>query len=358
MVKEEKKVILLAPTPPPAGGIARWTMRMLNAKLDYNWKIELIDEKVIGKREVFGKNAKKNFIEEIKRCIKIWTELNKKLKDKNVFVVHSCIPSATLSMIREYICACITKHHKKKFIIHFRCTVPNTTKGRIGKIILELLCKKSDKIIILNRQSEEFLKKITNTDLKLIPNFIDSSELVNSKIINKQIKKVIYTGGVIEQKGCKDIIKVAEAYPNVEFKLIGKIDQEIKQSAEKYKNVVITDEKSSKEITEELKMADVFIFLSYFSGEGFSNALVEAMAAGLPCIVSDWAANADMIENKGGIIVPCKSPEKAIEALRKIKDFKIRQMQSEFNIKKVRDNYIDYIVINKYVNLYEECLIK
>ena len=48
------KVVLLAPTPPPAGGIAGWTVRMMSAKLKNNWQVVVVDEKVTGDRQVFG----------------------------------------------------------------------------------------------------------------------------------------------------------------------------------------------------------------------------------------------------------------------------------------------------------------
>ena len=38
------KTVLLAPTPPPAGGIAKWTMRMLNATLKNGWTVSVVDE--------------------------------------------------------------------------------------------------------------------------------------------------------------------------------------------------------------------------------------------------------------------------------------------------------------------------
>ena len=58
------KVILLAPTPPPAGGIAGWTARMLKAELKNGWTIRVVDEKVIGKRGVFGQSNKRNYVTE------------------------------------------------------------------------------------------------------------------------------------------------------------------------------------------------------------------------------------------------------------------------------------------------------
>ena len=131
------KVILLAPTPPPAGGIAGWTERMLHAELKDGWEVLVVDEKVSGGRQVFGKEGRKNLWDEAKRCFRIWHDLRMKLRDPDVKVVHSCIPSMTPSMLRELVCASITHARGRKFIIHFRCTVPNTTKGRLGRLVLK-----------------------------------------------------------------------------------------------------------------------------------------------------------------------------------------------------------------------------
>lgn len=107
------KVILLAPTPPPAGGIASWTVRMQNASLKNGWKVEVIDEKLIGNRDVFGNKIKRRLLVEMKRCFHIWRQLWKALKDDDAKIVHSCIPASTTGMFREYICALITQIRKK-----------------------------------------------------------------------------------------------------------------------------------------------------------------------------------------------------------------------------------------------------
>lgn len=347
------KTVLLAPTPPPVGGIANWTLRMMNAKLKNGWTVSVVDEKVIGGREVFGNGRRKNFFIETKRCLNIWKNLKKELKDSGAAVVHSCIPSATLSMLREYVCACITKRRKRKFIIHFRCTVPNTAKGRFANFVLKKLCDKSDMVFLLNRQSVNYLKVLTDTPIELIPNFIEEEEICESHHIRPQIETVLYVGGVIKTKGCADIVDVARQFPEIKFKMIGRADEEIKKYAEGTENVIFAGVKNRDEIREEMKNADVFMFLSYFSAEGFSNALAEAMAAGLPCIVTDWAANADMIEDKGGFVVPVQSPNTAVAALKKLSDPEIREQYSRFNIQKSKEAYSAEAIVSRYVDCYE-----
>lgn len=356
--KEEKivKVLLLAPTPPPFGGIAGWTERMLHSELKNRWRVEVVDEKLIGKRGLFGDEDKRNYRQEVRRCFRIWKELSRKLKDPDIAVVHSCIPSYTFSMLREYVCACITKGRKKPFIIHFRSTVPNTKGGRLWRYLLVRLCQKSDGIIVLNRQSADYLKTLTRTVIELIPNFVNEEEIAKEKEIRQDVTKIVYVGGVIEEKGCCEIIEAAKAFPHISFYLVGAIDHRITEKASNTKNVIFTGTMDKAGVKQILREADVFLFLSWFPGEGFSNALAEAMAMGLPCIVTDWAANKDMVENKGGFVVPIRCPREVEKAIHGIMPPEIRERQSQFNRTKIRSAYRESIILEQYVDCYERCM--
>lgn len=352
------KVILLAPTPPPAGGIAGWTVRMKNASLKNGWEVEIVDEKLIGNREVFGGKSRRSMIIEIKRSLNIWKQLIKALKNDESKVVHSCIPASITGMMREYVCAILAKIWRKKFIIHYRCTIPNMVKGKLEIAMFRLLTDKSDLAMVLNSPSLDFVKKYSKTDVILIPNFIEEDGMIdeNKKVISDKVERILYVGGVIESKGCCDIIKAAEKFPEIEFRLVGNPEEKIK-SMNKPKNVILLGEKNKLEVKEELEKADIFIFATYFSGEGFSNALAEAMASGLPCIVTDWAANKDMIEDNGGIVVPIKDIDSIVVAIRRlIHNKQLRESQSKWNINKVKLCYIDKIVTNMYVDEYEKLL--
>lgn len=350
------KVILLAPKPPPAGGIAGWTIRMEKVKLINDWKVEVVDEKLIGNREVFGENSKKSIINEIKRTSKIWFNLIKKSIDQEVKVVHSSIPATRLAMMRELVCCWISKIFNKKFIIHYRCTVPYMCTKKVDMFLLKKLSNSSDSIICLNKESKVFLDKYVKTPSVIIPNFINENSIIKTpKNINSTIKNVVYIGGVIKSKGAVDIIKAASQLTHINFTLIGKVSKEI-SDMDVTKNVLILNEIPYYEVEKHLDLADIFLFPSYFEGEGFSNALAEAMARGLPCIVSNWAANADMIENSGGRVVDIKKPEQIISAIKQLDEKKDRIKCSNFNVEKVKENYIDTIVTKKYVHLYEGLL--
>lgn len=351
-----KKVVMLAPTPPPVGGMATWTMRVLSGKLKNDWQSVLVEERIIGKREMFGNQTKRNLLAEAKRCLRIWGDLKKALKDPEALVVHSSIPAATGAIIREYICGHITRNRKRKFIVHFHCTIPNTVRSKLNRFVLKQICKVCDGIIVLNQQSKDYLAAITKMPVWIVPNFVDDEELVESHKINETIKTALYVGGVIETKGCLEIIKLAKAYPDIEFRMVGRADSRIVDAAQGLTNVTFVDLLDRDGVRKELANADVFLFLSFFASEGFSCALTEAMAAGLPCLVSDWAANKVMIEDKGGRVVPVKATQAAIDALSEMMPADFRQAQSQFNIHKVRTQYSKEVVLGSYVNCYEAVL--
>lgn len=351
------KVVLLAQLPPPSGGIASWTKRMQVAELKNGWKVAIVDEKVIGGRDIFGENTKKRITVEAKRCWGIWKNLWKELNDKNAVVVHSSIPAGFTGMLRETICALITKIRGRKFIIHFRCTVPNMVKDRKTLFMFNTLVSLSDAVIALNTPSVAFVEKYKPSKIvKLIPNFVSVDERKKNRTYEAEQVTVLYVGGVIREKGCVDLLECARRTPRINYRLVGAIDQEMK-GQQIPENVTLCGETNKEGVQKEFNKADIFLFASFFHGEGFSNALAEAMANGLPCVVSDWAANADMIENKGGFVVPVHDTPKMVEAIEKLSfDSSMRREMGEWNRMKVERYYTQECVTSQYVDLYEELL--
>jgi L-malate glycosyltransferase len=72
--------------------------------------------------------------------------------------------------------------------------------------------------------------------------------------------------------------------------------------------------KTSRDRFEVIRSFDIFVLSSL--QEGFSNALVEAMALGLPCVATDVGGNAEAVQhNITGLIVPPKEPDPLAQAL-------------------------------------------
>lgn len=90
--------------------------------------------------------------------------------------------------------------------------------------------------------------------------------------------------------------------------------------------------------------ADIFVLPSV--REGMPVALMEAMAAGLPCIVSDIRGNRELIDEAGGIRFSYQSQKQLVCALEKmITDEQLRMLSGEYNRQKIK-NY-DLAIVNK-----------
>jgi glycosyltransferase involved in cell wall biosynthesis len=350
------KAVLMAPLPPPVGGIASWAESLLSREFPDGWTLLSVDEKILGPREVYGEGTRFRFWDEVKRTLGIWRNLWKVLSDKEASVVHANTSATVPGMFRELVSAGITHLRGRKFLIEYHCTLPNEIRSRGKHIFFKLLSSASDGLIVLNQASVEYAEAHTSTPVYLIPNFIESEYLAEKKIVASRVKTALYTGGVAGMKGCLDIIEVAKSYPDVEFVLMGRVAPDV-SAVELPANVTLTGVVDRKQVLQALTKADLFLFCSRMSSEGFSISLTEAMSAGLPCIVTNWAANADMVENQGGIVIPTTDVNSLKNALGElIEDAPRRQAMSDFCIRKVRDNYTDTIILKKYAAAYDAAL--
>lgn len=71
---------------------------------------------------------------------------------------------------------------------------------------------------------------------------------------------------------------------------------------------------SRPDVNDFLRLADVGLLCSH--EEGFSNAILECMAAGLPMVVTDVGGNAEaVVDGETGYVVPAHSPESLADAI-------------------------------------------
>lgn len=105
-----------------------------------------------------------------------------------------------------------------------------------------------------------------------------------------------------------------------------------------------------------LRASDVFTLIS--PSEGFSCALLEAMSAGLPSVVSDIPANRQLIDHEiHGLTVPFGDDAAAGQAFtRLLADPVLRQRMGQTARQRVSDNYSTHRVVDRYETLFAELM--
>ncbi len=98
--------------------------------------------------------------------------------------------------------------------------------------------------------------------------------------------------------------------------------------------------------------ADVFVFPSV--QEGMPVALMEAMAAGLPCVVSDIRGNRELIDEPGGgRRFAAKDEKELCDALRFMLNERRRKVYGAYNRRKIKD-YDSSVVLPQMREIYKE----
>lgn len=346
------KLLLVSPkTEQSKGGIAVWTDVFLEECNKHAICCDLLNIATIGKRAEQG-NSKRNFRDEFIRTATIFRNLRTMLRNQVYDAAHVNTSCGTFGLIRDYltICKIKVKQPTCKLILHFHCDIQVQCSSKISCFFLFQTLKNADEILVLNKRNKSYLTEKYGVTCKVVPNFIDTGMVqMEEKAISPEIKEALFVGYVRPEKGIRELFELAQKFPQIIFRLIGEIHPDV-ATWHKPDNVILCGKKNHSDILSEMDQADVFVFLSH--SEGFSIALLEAMARGLPCIATDVGANAEMIEDKGGRIVAVGDVSAMAEAIKSMWNPQTREVMAAWNIEKVQSCYIAETVLGQISTLY------
>jgi len=105
-----------------------------------------------------------------------------------------------------------------------------------------------------------------------------------------------------------------------------------------------------------LKCADIGLLTSH--EEGFSNAILEAMASGLPMVVTDVGGNAEAVCNgENGYVVPPHAPAQLAEALQTLlHDPQLRKRFGQNSLKRQQQLFTRKACVDAYQEFYQQLL--
>ena len=348
------RLLLVAPCSKQSqGGMTVWTETFLSQCAQRNdVECDLLNIATIGSRAV-QLNSRRHFKDEFARTKAIFKNLKKKMACQTYDAAHINTSCGAFGLIRDYILARKIKRKQPacKRIVHFHCDVQKQTAQKYKKYFLKKLLKITDTALVLNQKNKTFLEKISSVSVAAVPNFIDAALIrTEKKKISHTVEKAVFVGFVQPQKGASEIYELAKAFPTVTFNLIGAVRADVAEW-EKPENVILHGPKTRSEIIEALDDADVFIFPTH--SEGFSVALLECMARGVPSVTTDVGANLEMLENKGGIVVPVGDVFAMRDAMLHMFEPAKREEMSDWSIQKVCLHYSVTEVVSRMIDFYK-----
>lgn len=162
------------------------------------------------------------------------------------------------------------------------------------------------KVVFQNHYEMSCFDKSLEKKSCIIPNPVEVSA-----ICEENTDAVVVTAGrLMKQKNQAMLIRamaqVHQVYPHVKCRIYGEGD--LRESLQTQINDlglqdVVTLEGNVKDIHERMARCGMFVLTSNY--EGLSNALIEAMMVGLPCITTDYPGARELItDGENGLVVP------------------------------------------------------
>lgn len=309
----------------------------------------------------FNQNIYRNIFA-FRENLKAYRNINYIINKYNIDIIHCNTPiGAFLGRI------CGHKNNVKKVIytahgFHFY-KGNNIIKNFIFRNIEKYLARYTDAIITMNKEDYEAASKfklrnngkiyfthgvgVNVNDFKNIN--IDQAKKRSKLGISKNDIVLISIGDVNDNKNISLLLDVIKEVNITNLKCLicgeGPLLNDMKKKAMDLNlNSEIVFLGYRNDIRELLNISDIYISTS--KREGLPRALMEAMAAGLPCVVSKIRGNIDLIDNdKGGYC--CDEIADYIYAINNI-----------INNNKIRKKFVDYnnkkIIKYSYENVYRE----
>lgn len=175
-------------------------------------------------------------------------------------------------------------------------------------------------IVYQNAHEQSCFDKSLESKGCIIPNPVSVAAVRDG-----QLPPIVTTAGrLIEQKNQKVLIdamaQVHKVHPEVKCRIYG--EGSLRQALQTQIDTLsltdtVTLEGNVKDIHARLAQCGIFALTSDF--EGLSNALIEAMMVGLPCITTDYSGARELItDGENGLVVPMNDADALAAAILKL----------------------------------------
>lgn len=277
--------------------------------------------------------------------------------------IKKCIGNSDADIIISFlievnIIALLTNRGKKKIIISER-NDPKVASNKIVFYASKILYGKADQIVFQSERVKKYYSDDIQKKSKIILNPIDLQ--VDQQGIQHS-KNIVAVGKLYPQKNHKLLIQAFYEFSkiNPEYKLHiygeGPLREELTRIIHENDLVgKVILEGNRPDVQKQIKDAEMFVLSSDY--EGLSNALLEALAIGIPSISTSCAGSDEIItDGENGFLVPVGDKQRLIEAMKLLaSDGELRKL-FQTNGKKIREKVMKENVINSWIDLIQDTI--
>ena len=228
----------------------------------------------------------------------------------------------------------------------------------------KLLAKKTDAIITINQDDYQIAKKRLHPRSKVyyVPGVgIELGKWESSKNVRADCGLedddfvILAVGRLEKNKNCEMMIDAVRQIRDERVKLVFCGDGEDRQALQEKCQDLGNRVKflgNRNDMPNIYHMADCFVLASF--REGLSRSIMEAMACGLPCIVSNIRGNRDLVDPEGGFLFDPRNTGELTESVKALlRSDDLRAKMRIHNLEKIRQFGFDRVV-KELTKVYEE----
>lgn len=256
-----------------------------------------------------------------------------------------------------YIVAIASFFTKNRLVVSERNDPEKSPELKSRRFLRDLIFRKADACVFQTPNAMDYFPVEVRKKSVIIPNPINPDlPLVNRE---KREKRIISACRLDSQKNVPMMIlafkKLQVFYPEYTLYIYGRgpLENDIRRliKQEQLEEKIILPGFSDN-IYNEMNKSAMFILSSDY--EGISNSVLEALAMGLPTVVTDWpSGGARMIikNDYNGILVPVGDVDAMFEGMKKILDDEAFSKKLSENAENIRNSYPVEIIAQKWTEV-------
>lgn len=239
-----------------------------------------------------------NFIRRVRKLRRIW-------KREKPNLVLSCIGK------NNFMTVVTTMATRTKAVVSVVGEAKEEYPGRLMRLLANLLFPYADGVILQTERSRSFFHRRVGKRAVILPNSLNP-DFIRPRYEGVREKRIVSVGRMDDNKNHEMMLRafaaLADRYPEHTLTLYGdgerkgylrKLAEELGIAGRVRMPGVIPD------VAAQIEKAELFLLTSY--SEGVSNALIEALALGLPVIATDVPSGGtvELIEDGvNGVVIP------------------------------------------------------
>jgi len=326
------KVLLVAPAPPPAGGIQSVTENLVNyIQSSRNGTNLILCNTTHKTRPMTSEALLVRVITGIMNSISTYFRVLKIIKKDKPAVIHLA-SSSSLALIKDWLIVITANKLKIPVVIHWHF-------GRIPSLkikrnwewrLLNNLIHRCSISIVIDQKSYDALKNELPEKIVYVPNPLGMNIAHKARnLIDKPFLRLpgrlIFVGHIIREKGVFELIEACLPIDEIkELVLIGPCEESIRKELEiiaQQRNdnrwLIFTGEVEMNQVIDLMQNASILSLPSYT--EGFPMVILEAMAMRCAIVTTNVGAIPEMLAINSntpcGICVPPQNVEKLRDAI-------------------------------------------